>query len=485
MSREYSSILEAIGGTPLVRLNSVAKEVESSIYAKVESVNPGGSVKDRIGISMIEAAEKEGLLKQGGTIIEATAGNTGVGLALAAATKGYRSIFVMPDKMSQDKISLLKAYGAEVVITPTSVPADSPESYNGVADRLATEIPGAFRPNQFGNPNNPLAHYLTTGPEIWHDSAGKVEVFVAGMGTCGTISGTAKYLKERNPEITVVGADPEGSILSGDNPKSYKVEGIGEDFIPKTFNRQVVDEMVRVSDRESFSMARRLAKEEGLLVGGSAGTAVFAAIKYAKRLKKPKYIVTLLPDTGRNYLTKIFSDQWMSENGFLEAGGTKCVPVKEVLAQKNGFPAIVSVGSRYTLVKAVNLMSRYSISQLPVIDHRKVVGSLNEASVMKFLHDAIDISRQEVFSIMGAPLPTIDQNIDISEAERVLLTGATALVVTKNELPIGVITRTDLINHYLQGTREEGQVKSEAKRHKSEVVVSKLALKEGKKEKGN
>jgi cystathionine beta-synthase len=316
--REFGSVLATIGGTPLVRLNKLTGNISSKLFVKVEAFNPGGSSKDRIGLVMIEAAEKSGQLKPGGTIVEATAGNTGVGLAQAAAIKGYRTIFVMPDKMSADKIALLKAYGAEVVITPTSVPPDSPESYNGVAERLAQEIPGAFRPNQFNNPNNPLAHYLTTGPEIWRDSGGEVEVFVAGMGTGGTISGTAKYLKEKNPNVIIVGADPEGSILSGDTPKSYKVEGIGEDFIPRTFDRQLVDEMVRVSDKESFNTARRLAREEGLLVGGSSGTAVAAALKYAERLTKGKYIVVLLPDTGRNYLSKIFSDQWMKENGFLE-----------------------------------------------------------------------------------------------------------------------------------------------------------------------
>lgn len=448
MAREFNNILEAIGKTPLIRLNRMAKDIKSEIYVKLEYLNPGGSVKDRIGLAMIEAAEKEGLLKPGRTIIEATAGNTGVGLALVAAIKGYRIIFVMPDKMSEDKISLLKAYGAEVVIVPTSVPPDSPESYNGVADRLAKEIPGAYRPNQFENPNNPLAHYLTTGPEIFEDSGGKVDVFVAGMGTGGTISGVAKYLKEKKKDILIVGADPEGSILSGDNPKPYKVEGIGEDFIPKAFNRQIVDEMVRVSDKESFNTARRLAREEGLLVGGSSGTAVAAALKFAQRLKETKYIVVLLPDTGRNYLTKIFSDSWMQKNGFWEENEVRVIKIIEILKQKKDFPSIISVSTSEILSNALNLIHKYNISQLPVIDDNKVVGSLNEISLMKLFHDGIDFNKQQILAVMGKPLPTLDKDVDIAEAYRVLLSGTTGIIVTEDEIPIAVITRVDLINYW-------------------------------------
>ncbi|MFA5780320.1 MAG: cystathionine beta-synthase [Elusimicrobiota bacterium] len=458
MGREFQNILSAVGKTPLIKLNRITEDVSSTIYVKPEFLNPGGSVKDRIGIAMIAAAEKKGLLKPGGTIIEATAGNTGVGLALVSAIKGYRCIFVMPDKMSQDKINLLKAYGAEVVITPTSVAPDSPESYNGIADRLAKEIPGAYRPNQFENPDNPTAHYLTTGPEVWNDSDGKVEVFVAAMGTGGTISGTAKYLKEKNPNIVVVGADPEGSILSGDSPKSYKVEGIGEDFIPKTFNRQLVDEMVRISDKESFLTARRLAKEEALLVGGSSGTAVAAALKYARRLKKPEYIVVLLPDTGRNYLTKIFSDVWMRENDFFDGKKIEIIKIKKILIQKKIFSEIISVGSQDTLVKAIKLIRLHGISQLPVIDNGKVVGSLTEASVMKILHDGVDSAKQKIFSVMGKPLPTIDENTDVSEAYRLLLSGTSAIVITKNEVPTGVITRTDLINSLTIPNRDSYEI---------------------------
>jgi len=409
-------------------------------------LNPGGSVKDRVGFAMVEAAEKAGLLKPDGTIVEATAGNTGMGLALVAAVKGYRLIVVLPDKMSAEKISLLRAYGAEVVITATNVPPDSPESYNGVADRLAREIPGAYRPDQFSNPNNPLAHYLTTGQEIWTDSEGHVEVFVASMGTGGTISGTARYLKERNPAITIVGADPEGSILSGDAPHSYKVEGIGEDFIPKTFNRQVVDEMVRVSDKDSFNTARRLAREEGILVGGSSGTALAAALKYAQRLTQPREIVVLLPDTGRNYISKIFSDEWMRENGFWQDRVARPVKIAQVLGQKKVLPPLISVQPQDKLKAAIQLFQQHNISQLPVIENNRVVGSLNEASIMKTLHDGVDLNNQEIRAVMGKPLPVLDENTDIAEAYRLLLGGSPAIVVLRGETPFGLISRFDFIN---------------------------------------
>jgi cystathionine beta-synthase len=379
--------------------------------------------------------------------VEATAGNTGVGLALAAAVKGYRLIVVMPDKMSEDKVSLLRAYGAEVVITPTSVPPDSPESYNGVADRLAREIPGAYRPNQFTNPLNPLIHSLTTGPEIWEDTQGQVEVFVAGMGTGGTISGTAKYLKERNPGVTIVGADPEGSILSGDSPRSYKVEGIGEDFIPRTFNRQVVDEMIRVSDKESFNTARRLAREEGILAGGSSGTAMAAALKYAQRLTRPRHIVVLLPDTGRNYLTKIFSDRWMQENGFWEDRLRQPLTVGDILAVKTPWPSLIAVGVGDKLTRAISLMEANNISQLPVMDGDLVVGSLNESTIMKVLHDGLDVANQGIEAVMAKPMPSLDVGTPSSEAYRLLLAGANGIIVTRGEerTGIGLITRSDLI----------------------------------------
>src|SRR5215471_17352934 len=313
----HDTILQSIGWTPLVRLRRLASEVPAAVCVKVESLNPGGSVKDRVGLAMIQEAEQHGWLRPGGTIIEATAGNTGAALAMVAAVKGYRCIFVLPDKMSREKIALLKAYGAEVVITPTDVAPDSPESYNGVADRLAREIPGAWRPNQFTNLANPEIHYRVTGREIWEQTEGRITAFVAGVGTGGTLSGVARYLKERNPDVKIVGADPEGSVLSGGSPRPWKVEGIGEDFVPKTFNSQLVDEWVRVGDAESFHTARQLARREGIMAGGSSGVAVAAALRYARRLSGEQLVVALCADTGRNYMSKLFDDDWLTANKLL------------------------------------------------------------------------------------------------------------------------------------------------------------------------
>jgi cystathionine beta-synthase len=449
----YDNVLQIIGRTPLVRLNKVTDGLPVTLLAKVEYLNPGGSVKDRVGLAMIEDAEQRGLLQPGGTIIEATAGNTGVGLALVAASKGYRCIFVMPDKMSEDKVNLLRAYGAEVVITPTSVPPDSPESYNGVADRLAREIPNAYRPNQFANPKNPEAHYLSTGPEIWADTDGKVNVFVAGMGTGGTISGTGKYLKEQDPAVIVVGADPAGSILSGDTPRSFRVEGVGEDFIPATFNRQVIDDMVRVTDAESFLMARRLAREEGLLVGGSAGMAVVAAVKYARRLEPGKLVVVLLPDTGRNYLSKIYSDRWMQENGYMDHAQQKVI-AGDVIGAKD-FPTLISIGPNERVVEALRLMQHYGVSQLPVVDDGRVTGSLNEVTLIRLLHDGIDLQDKCIAEVMGRPLPQVDESVDVSEPYRLLLSGHGGVIVTRGGVARGFLSRIDLANFWAARTERE------------------------------
>ncbi len=439
----YQNVLETIGNTPLIRLNRIAPHLPVELYGKFEAANPGGSTKDRIGISMIEAAEKEGKLKPGGTIIEATAGNTGVGLALAAAIRGYRCIFTLPDKMSEEKVRLLQAFGAEVVRTPSNVPPDSTESYNGVADRLAKEIPGAFRPSQFANQSNPDAHYRTTGPEIWKDTGGRVDIFVAGAGTGGTISGVGRYLKEQKPSVKIVLADPEGSILSGDSPRKYLVEGIGEDFIPFTFTRQVVDEFVRVSDRESFAVARRLAREEGLLVGSSAGTAVAAAIKYAERLKGGEVVVAMLPDTGRNYLSKMFNEKWLEANHLIDAGA-KQLTAHDVIKLKKK-ERVTGLHHNATISEAVTLMHKNNISQLPVVRDNKAIGSVSEKNLMQLIHQGMAID-SPVETVMGDPFPTVHKATDIDEVFRLLMGPNPAVMVEEDDKTIGILTPLDLID---------------------------------------
>jgi cystathionine beta-synthase len=442
------TILQSVGRTPLVRLRRLTEGLQASVYVKVESMNPGGSVKDRVGVAMITEAERRGWLRPGGTIIEATAGNTGVGLAMAASVKGYRCIFVLPDKMSAEKIFLLKAYGAEVVITPTNVAPDSPDSYNGVAERLAREIPGGWRPNQFGNLANPEIHYLTTGPEIWEQSEGQITAFVAGVGTGGTISGVARYLKERNPEVKIVGADPEGSVLSGDKPRPWKVEGIGEDFVPKTFNSQMVDDWVRVGDAESFQTARSMARREGLLVGGSSGTAVAAALRYARRLTKDHLVVALCADTGRNYLSKFYNDEWMAANNLLNFAQTTH-SVGDLL-RKRGPRKLVTIGPEATVSAAIQLLQSVGISQLPVVEDGKAVGSVQEVTLARVLHDNQDPDRVKVGEIMARPLPQLDPNVHLDEAYRLLLAGNTGVLAVQGDKVSDIITRIDLVEYWNQ-----------------------------------
>jgi cystathionine beta-synthase len=445
------SILLSVGRTPLVRLRRLAEGLRPKVYLKVESQNPGGSIKDRVGVAMVEEAERRGWLRPGGTIIEATAGNTGVGLAMAAAVKGYRCIFVLPDKMSGEKVRLLKAYGAEIVITPTAVAPDSPESYNGVADRLAREIPGAWRPNQFANLANPEVHYRTTGPEIWEQTEGRISVFVAGAGTGGTISGVGRYLKERNPDVRVIGADPEGSILSGDAPRPWKVEGIGEDFVPKTLNGQVVDEWVRVGDAESFHTARSLARSEGILVGGSSGTTVAAALRYARRLAGDEVIVALCADTGRNYLSKFYDDDWLAENRLL----FDAPPAHSIgdLIRSRGSRQLATISPEATAAEAVEALQSAGISQLPVLRDGVPVGSIQEVTLARVLHDRGDLGRVAVGEIMAKPLPQLDVGVHLDEAYRLLLAGNTGVLATAEGAVVDIVTRIDLIQYWNQSPR--------------------------------
>ncbi|MBC5805300.1 MAG: cystathionine beta-synthase [Candidatus Eremiobacter antarcticus] len=445
-----ASALDVIGWTPLVRLNRVMDGARCTVLAKLEFLNPGGSVKDRPALAMIRDAEARGLLRPGGTIVEATSGNTGTGLAMVAAIKRYRCILVMPDKVSEEKVRLLRAYGAEVVITPTKAPASSAESYYGVAARLASEIPGAFQPNQFANLLNPKAHEESTGPEIWEQTAGKITHFVSGIGTGGTISGVSHFLKRQNAAVTVIGADPEGSIYSGDTAKSYKVEGIGEDFLPATVDLKAIDQIERVSDKESFLMTRRICREEGLLAGGSSGTAVVAANRAARTLPAEAIMVVLLPDNGRGYLTKIFNDEWMRTNGFLGEVGLAAT-VGDVVRAKGELPKLITLTAADTVRRAVELMREFQISQIPVMQDGEMVGSVNEVAVMQLIYDRADIVHAEVKDVMGRPFPLLDEREEVDRAYKQLSLGHAAVVVGHEGKPIGLLTKMDIIN-YLSAT---------------------------------
>jgi cystathionine beta-synthase len=454
----YTSILEIIGDTPLVRLNRVASDVPPLVLAKMEMFNPGGSVKDRIGPAMIDYCEQRGLLRPGGTIVEPTSGNTGHGLAIAAAIKGYHCIFVMTDKVSEEKRGLLRAYGAEVVICPSSVTHDSPEHYKNVAHRLAHEIPGACCPDQYSNPANPMTHYLTTGPEIWRDTAGRITIFVAGIGTGGTISGVGRYLKEQNPSIKVIGADPPGSVYSGDTPGPYKVEGIGMEIFPPNYDPSVIDEVIRIDDRTSFYWARRLAREEGILTGGSAGTAMAAALTYARHLTPNDVVVVLLPDTGRGYLSKVFNDTWMRENNMLVQAETEQPTLRDVLTYRRThsrtMPLVVSIVPTDTIADAVELLRRYGISQTPVMDNGHMVGSLNENLLLRHLASGESLSTSIVRDLQGPPFPELEADALAQEAYTLFSSGQSAVAVMNGEILEGIVTKSDLLEFWAHNRSE-------------------------------
>jgi cystathionine beta-synthase len=452
--RPYDNVLDTIGWTPLIRLSRVTRGIRSPVYAKAEFFNPGGSVKDRIGLPIIEQAEREGRLKPGGTIVEGTSGNTGVGLAIAAALKGYRCIFTMPDKMSQEKVRLLKAFGAEVIITPTAVPPDHPDNYVMMAKRIAHETPNAILANQFYNPANPEAHYATTGPELWEQTEGRITHFVAAAGTGGTITGVGRYLKEKNPKIRVIAGDPVGSILAeywrskGANKIEgvpYKIEGIGQDKLPGTLDLGLVDDYRTVSDKDSFAMARRLTREEGLFVGGSSGLIAHIAMQVAREVNDPDaYIVTFLCDTGERYLSKLYNDEWMRENQLLDADR---VAIAQLLDRKEGDqPSVVSVAPGASVRQALRLMTLHDVSQLPVMDGQNCVGSIVEAAISARALEDPKLLDATVSDVMDAPFPVVEAGQPVESVVKLLSKASPALLVRTNGGIGGIVTRSDVLH---------------------------------------
>ena len=456
-------VSDLIGNTPLVRLNSVVPEGAGLVAAKVEYLNPGGSAKDRIAVKMIDAAEADGALKPGGTIVEPTSGNTGVGLALVAQRRGYKCVFVCPDKVSEDKQNVMRAYGAEVVVCPTAVPPDHPDSYYSVSNRLVEEIEGAWKPDQYSNLNGPASHYETTGPEIWADTDGKVTHFVAGVGTGGTITGAGRYLKEvSGGRVQVIGADPEGSVYSGGTGRPYLVEGVGEDFWPAAYDPSIPDRIIAVSDADSFDMTRRLAREEGLLVGGSCGMAMVAALQVAEEAGPDAVVVVLLPDGGRGYMSKIFNDAWMSSYGFLRTPLDDSVPeptVGDVLRGKSGaLPDLVHTHPSETVRDAIGILREYGVSQMPVVGAEppvmagEVAGSVSERELLSAVFEGRANLADAVSQHMSPPLPLIGDGEQLSAAAK-MLRDADAVMVVEGGKPVGVITRHDLLGYLSEGHR--------------------------------
>jgi cystathionine beta-synthase len=450
------SLLDLVGNTPLVRLDRIGRDLPCPLLAKLELLNPGGSVKDRPAVAMIDQAERNGLLQPGGTIIEGTSGNTGVGLAIVAARRRYHCIFVMPDKMAPEKISLLRAYGAQVVVCPSAVAPDHPDSYYSVTARLAQEIPGAYHPDQYHNPENPESHVRTTGPEIWRQTAGRVTHFVAGIGTGGTISGIGRYLKSENPDVQIIGADPEGSVYSGGSGRPYLVEGIGEDFWPTTYDASVVDRVIMVRDTDSFLTARRVGLEEGILVGGSTGTALWAALHLGSELHADDVVVTLIPDSGRGYLSKLYNDEWMADHGFLRQRG---LTVADVLERKGAaLPELIHVHPDETAREAIGIMQEFGVSQLAVVQaepplaEAEVIGAVHEHDLMQRAFKDASLLDRSVREVMSAPLPTVGSGESVELAVH-RLEDAPAVLVIDHGRPVGVLTRTDALGFLAEAGR--------------------------------
>jgi len=452
----FGSILDTVGHTPLVRLRGLARDCPAPILAKLEFFNPGGSVKDRIGLAMVEAAEKDGTLKAGGTIVECTSGNTGLGLAMVAAVKGYRAVFCMPDKVSSEKVNLLKAFGAEVLLSPTAVAPESPESYYSVAKRITTERAGAVLMNQYHNPANPLAHYRSTGPELWEQTRGRITHFVAGMGTGGTISGTGRYLKEKNPKVQVIGADPVGSILKAyhdthqmTEAHPYKIEGVGEDFIPTATDFSVIDRVVSCDDRNGLNTARRLAREDAIFVGGSAGMAAWVAVEVGRTLTPEHLVVVLLPDTGERYLSKVHNDEWMRDNHLLDPAVTR---VADVVAGKGRIlRGLLKVSADEPLRRALALVQQHDVTQIPVFEGDKVVGTVVDNEILKrVLADSASLD-QPVRALMAEPLPIVDSDEPVDHVTQLLASRNPAVLVRENGAITGILTRFDMLQFIAGG----------------------------------